>query len=68
MGNTMYKPQYEHKFFPQSKGIPRILEEDRDNLGKAITQEEMLQVLNGMQNDRSQSLDGPPYQKKGKQH
>ena len=40
--------------------IPRILKEDRDNLEKPITQEEMLQALKGMQNDKSSGLDGFP--------
>ena len=30
MGNTIYDPQYEKKFFPQSEDIPRMLKEDRD--------------------------------------
>ena len=56
-GNTIYDPQYEKEFFPQSEHIPRILKEDRDNLEKPITQEEMLQALKGMQNDKSPGLD-----------
>ena len=53
MGNTMYEPQYEQKFFSQSEDIPRILEDD--NLGRPITQEEMLQTLKGVQNDKAQA-------------
>ena len=60
MDNTLYGPQYEQEFFSQSKDIPRVLEEDGDNLGKPITQEEMLQALKGMQNDKSPGLDGLP--------
>ena len=37
-----------------------MLEEDRDNLKKPITQEEMLQALQGMQNDKSPGLHGFP--------
>ena len=37
-----------------------MLKEDRDNLEKPITQEEMLQALKGMQNDKSPGLDGFP--------
>ena len=48
MGNTIYGLQYEKEFFPQSEDIPRILEEDIDNLGKLITQDELLQTLKGM--------------------
>ena len=59
-GNTTYDPQYEKEFFPQSEHIPRILKEDRDNLEKPITQEEMLQALKGMQNDKSPGLDEFP--------
>ena len=59
-GNTIYDPQYEKEFFPQSEHIPRILKEDRHNLEKPITQEEMLQALKGMQNDKSPGLDGFP--------
>ena len=60
MGNTIYSPQKEKEFFPQSEDIPRVLKEDRDNLEKTITQEEMLQALKGNQNDKSPSLDGFP--------
>ena len=42
MGYPISDPQYEKGFFPQSEDIPRILEEDRDKLGKPVTQEEML--------------------------
>ena len=45
MGNTIYASQYDKEFFPQSEDIPKILKEDRDNLEKPITQEEMLQAL-----------------------
>ena len=45
MGNTIYDPQYEQEFFPQSQDIPRLLEEDRDNLGIPAIQEKMLQAL-----------------------
>ena len=34
MGNTIYDPKYGQDFFPHSEDIPRILKEDRDNLGK----------------------------------
>ena len=56
----MYDPQYEQEFFPQSEDIPRISEEDRDILGKPITQEEILQALKGKQNDKSSGLGGHP--------
>ena len=56
----MYDPQYEQEFFPQSEDSPWILEEDRDNLGKLITQEEILQALKGMQNYKNPGLDGTP--------
>ena len=59
-GNTIYDPQYKKEFFPQSEDIPRMLKEDIDNLEKSITEEEMLQVLKGMQNDKSPGLDGFP--------
>ena len=52
MGNTRYDPQYEQEFFSKSEDIPRILEEDRDNLGNEITQEKMLESLKGMQNEK----------------
>ena len=38
----------------------RNLKEDRDNLGKPITQDEMLQALKGIQNDKIPGLDGFP--------
>ena len=60
MGNIIHDPQYKKEFFPQSQGVPRILKEDRDNLGKPIAQEEMLQALKGMQNDKSLGQDGFP--------
>ena len=65
MGNTMYDPKYEEELLPQSEDIPRILEEDRDNLGKPIIKEEMLQALKRMQNDKIPGLDRLParYQK-----
>ena len=44
-GNTIYDPQYEQEFFPQSEDISKILEEDRDHLGNFIAQEEMLHAL-----------------------
>ena len=50
MSNILYDPQYKMGFFSQSD-IPRNLE-DRDNLRKQITQEEMLTILKGMQNDK----------------
>ena len=50
------------EFFPQSKDIPSISEEDRDNLGKPITQEEMLKALKGIQNGKRPSLDGFPVE------
>ena len=58
-GNIIYGPQYEKEFFPQSED-PRMLKEDRENLEKPITQEEMLQALKGIQNDKSPGLDGFP--------
>ena len=60
MGNTIFAPQYEKEFLAQSEDIPRILKEDRDNLEKPITQEEIIQALRGMQNDKSPGLDGFP--------
>ena len=49
MCNTIYDPpQFEQEFFPQSEDIPRFLEEDKDNSGKPITHEDMLQVLIGI--------------------
>ena len=62
MSNKIYDPQYEQELFPQSEDILKILKilEDKDNLGKPITQKEMLQVLKGMQSDRSPGLDGLP--------
>ena len=60
MVNTTFDPQYEKEFFPQSEDISRILKEDRDNLGKPVTQEEMLWALRRIQNDKSPGLDGFP--------
>ena len=54
MGNTLYDPQYEEEFFPKSD-ISRILEEDRDSLRKPISQEERLNALRGIQNDKNQA-------------
>ena len=48
-------PKYEQEFFPTPDDIPRIFEEDGEDLRKPVTQDEMLNILKGLKMIRSKA-------------